>query len=69
MHRQAYDAIVCMDHDQGQGPMNLLAFEDAVNVTFGLPIYPHLGRSWDSVRHRVEGKASHRSLHYALDYA
>lgn len=33
-----YDAVVCMYHDQGLIPLKLLHFEDAVNVTLGLPI-------------------------------
>jgi 4-hydroxythreonine-4-phosphate dehydrogenase len=33
-----YDAVVAMYHDQGLGPLKLLHFEDAVNVTLGLPI-------------------------------
>ncbi|MFO0801245.1 MAG: 4-hydroxythreonine-4-phosphate dehydrogenase PdxA [Gemmataceae bacterium] len=36
--RQACDAYVCMYHDQGLIPLKALAFEDAVNVTLGLPI-------------------------------
>jgi 4-hydroxythreonine-4-phosphate dehydrogenase len=38
VHRQRFDAIVCMYHDQGHTPMKLLAFESGVNVTVGLPI-------------------------------
>jgi 4-phospho-D-threonate 3-dehydrogenase / 4-phospho-D-erythronate 3-dehydrogenase len=38
VHRDRYDAIVCMYHDQGHGPMKLLAFDSGVNVTLGLPI-------------------------------
>jgi len=38
VHRHRYDAIVCMYHDQGHGPMKLLAFDTGVNVTLGLPI-------------------------------
>ena len=34
----AYDAVVCMYHDQGLIPLKLLAFESAVNITLGLPI-------------------------------
>lgn len=34
----AYDAVVCMYHDQGHIPMKLLDFEGGVNVTLGLPI-------------------------------
>ncbi|PLY01429.1 MAG: 4-hydroxythreonine-4-phosphate dehydrogenase PdxA [Desulfuromonas sp.] len=36
--RGAYDAVVCMYHDQGLIPLKLLHFDDAVNVTLGLPI-------------------------------
>jgi len=37
-YRAATDAYVCMYHDQGLIPLKALAFEDAVNVTLGLPI-------------------------------
>jgi 4-hydroxythreonine-4-phosphate dehydrogenase len=37
-HRQHTDAYVCMYHDQGLIPLKALAFEEAVNVTLGLPI-------------------------------
>jgi 4-hydroxythreonine-4-phosphate dehydrogenase len=33
-----FDAVVCMYHDQGHIPVKLLDFENAVNVTLGLPI-------------------------------
>ena len=33
-----FDAVVAMYHDQGMIPVKLLAFEDAVNVTIGIPI-------------------------------
>jgi len=33
-----FDAVVAMYHDQGMIPIKLLAFEDAVNVTIGIPI-------------------------------
>jgi 4-hydroxythreonine-4-phosphate dehydrogenase len=36
--RGAYDAVVCMYHDQGLIPFKLLHFEDGVNITLGLPI-------------------------------
>jgi 4-hydroxythreonine-4-phosphate dehydrogenase len=36
--RAACDAYVCMYHDQGLIPLKALAFEEAVNVTLGLPI-------------------------------
>ncbi len=37
-HRQGTDAYICMYHDQGLIPLKALAFEEAVNVTLGLPI-------------------------------
>jgi len=36
--RGDYDAVICMYHDQGLVPLKLLHFDDAVNVTLGLPI-------------------------------
>ena len=33
-----YPMVVAMYHDQGHVPMKLLAFQDTVNVTLGLPI-------------------------------
>lgn len=32
------DAYICMYHDQGLVPLKMLAFDEAVNVTLGLPI-------------------------------
>lgn len=34
----AYDAVVCMYHDQGLIPLKLLHFDDGVNITLGIPI-------------------------------
>lgn len=34
----AFDAVVCMYHDQGLIPFKLLHFADGVNVTLGLPV-------------------------------
>jgi len=33
----AWDAVLCMYHDQGLIPLKLHAFHDGVNVTLGLP--------------------------------
>ena len=46
----AYDAVVCMYHDQGLGPLKMLAFESGVNITLGLPIVrtsPDHGTAFD----------------------
>lgn len=36
--RGEFDAVVAMYHDQGHIPMKMVAFDEAVNVTLGLPI-------------------------------
>lgn len=36
--RKRFDAIVCLYHDQGHIPFKMLAFDDGVNITLGLPI-------------------------------
>jgi 4-hydroxythreonine-4-phosphate dehydrogenase len=33
-----FDAVIAMYHDQGMIPVKLLAFEEAVNITIGIPI-------------------------------
>ena len=33
-----FDAVIAMYHDQGMIPIKLLAFEQAVNITIGIPI-------------------------------
>ena len=35
--RGGFDAVICMYHDQGLIPIKLLDFDNAVNVTLGLP--------------------------------
>lgn len=34
----AYDIVIAMYHDQGHIPMKLLAFDEGVNVSMGLPV-------------------------------
>jgi len=36
--RGAFDAVLCLYHDQGLIPLKLLAFDSGVNVSIGLPI-------------------------------
>jgi 4-hydroxythreonine-4-phosphate dehydrogenase len=33
-----YDAVVAMYHDQGLAPLKMIAFDEGINVTLGLPI-------------------------------
>ena len=49
-HWRQYDAVLAMYHDQALIPIKTVAFEDAVNVTLGLPIVrtsPDHGTAFD----------------------
>jgi 4-hydroxythreonine-4-phosphate dehydrogenase len=65
----AFDAVVCMYHDQGLIPFKLLHFDDGVNITLGLPIVrtsvDH-GTAYDIAG---KGLANHRSLGEAVRLA
>ena len=48
--RKTYDCAICMYHDQALIPIKTLAFDDAVNVTLGLPFIrtsPDHGTAFD----------------------
>jgi 4-hydroxythreonine-4-phosphate dehydrogenase len=68
-HWSQYDAVVAMYHDQALIPIKTVAFEDAVNVTLGLPIVrtsPDHGTAFDLAG---TGKASARSFLAAIRMA
>ncbi|MEM6910119.1 MAG: 4-hydroxythreonine-4-phosphate dehydrogenase PdxA [Verrucomicrobiota bacterium] len=49
-HQGHFDAVVCLYHDQGLIPLKLLDFDEAVNVTWGLPLVrtsPDHGTAYD----------------------
>jgi 4-hydroxythreonine-4-phosphate dehydrogenase len=49
-HWRTYDAVIAMYHDQGLIPIKTVAFDEAVNVTLGLPIVrtsPDHGTAFD----------------------
>ena len=69
VHRGRYDAIVCMYHDQGHGPMKLLAFDTGVNVTLGLPIVRTSVDHGTAFDIAWTGHAFTDSLRHALAYA
>jgi 4-phospho-D-threonate 3-dehydrogenase / 4-phospho-D-erythronate 3-dehydrogenase len=69
VHRHRYDAIVCMYHDQGHGPMKLLAFDTGVNVTLGLPIVRTSVDHGTAFDIAWQGTAFTDSLDHALAYA
>ena len=65
----AYDALVCMYHDQALGPFKMIHFHDGVNVTLGLPFIrtsPDHGTAYDIA---YQGKADPASLKAALGLA
>ncbi|MGC4025290.1 MAG: 4-hydroxythreonine-4-phosphate dehydrogenase PdxA [Mesorhizobium sp.] len=67
--RQTYDAALCMYHDQALIPAKTLAFDEAVNVTLGLPFIrtsPDHGTAFDIAG---MGVAQPRSLMAALRMA
>ncbi len=48
--RSSFDAVLCMYHDQALIPIKTIAFDDAVNVTLGLPflrVSPDHGTAFD----------------------
>jgi len=68
-HWAQYDAVVAMYHDQALIPIKTLAFEDAVNVTLGLPIVrtsPDHGTAFDLAG---TGRASPKSFLAAIAMA
>jgi 4-hydroxythreonine-4-phosphate dehydrogenase len=67
--RKTYDCAICMYHDQALIPVKTLAFDDAVNVTLGLPFIrtsPDHGTAFDIAG---TGNANPSSLIAALRLA
>ena len=67
--RRTYDCAICMYHDQALIPIKTLAFDDAVNVTLGLPFVrtsPDHGTAFDIAG---SGRANPASLIAALRLA
>jgi 4-hydroxythreonine-4-phosphate dehydrogenase len=67
--RKTYDCAICLYHDQALIPVKTLAFDDAVNVTLGLPFIrtsPDHGTAFDIAG---TGRANPASLIAALRLA
>src|SRR6266700_4057613 len=67
--RKSYDCAICMYHDQALIPVKTLAFDEAVNVTLGLPFVrtsPDHGTAFDIAG---TGRANPASLIAALRLA
>jgi 4-hydroxythreonine-4-phosphate dehydrogenase len=69
VYRGDYDAIVAMYHDQGLAPLKMVAFEQGVNWTLGLPFIrtsPDHGTAYDIAG---QGKANPSSMIAAIRLA
>ena len=68
-----FDTVVAMYHDQGLIPVKLLAFDQAVNITLGLPIIrtsPDHGTAFDIVgRNRANPGSMRAAIELAIDLA
>ncbi len=68
-----FDAVVAMYHDQGLIPVKLLAFDQAVNLTIGLPIIrtsPDHGTAFDIVgKNRANPGSMRAAIEMAIDLA
>ena len=67
--REATDVHVCMYHDQGLIPLKALSFDDAVNVTLGLPIVRTSVDHGTALDLAWKGIASENSMLAAIDLA
>ncbi|WP_152664479.1 4-hydroxythreonine-4-phosphate dehydrogenase PdxA [Devosia geojensis] len=68
-HWRTYDAVIAMYHDQALIPIKTVAFDEAVNVTLGLPIVrtsPDHGTAFDLAG---TGRASPKSFLAAIRMA
>ncbi|TWU10055.1 4-hydroxythreonine-4-phosphate dehydrogenase [Novipirellula galeiformis] len=67
--RNKVDVYVCMYHDQGLIPLKALAFDDAVNVTLGLPIVRTSVDHGTAMDLAWQGIAHHTSMMSAIQMA
>ncbi|TWT82607.1 4-hydroxythreonine-4-phosphate dehydrogenase [Planctomycetes bacterium CA13] len=64
--REQTDVYICMYHDQGLIPLKALSFDDAVNVTLGLPIVRTSVDHGTALDLAWQGVASRRSMMAAI---
>jgi len=67
--RGTWDGIVAMYHDQGHIPQKLVAFEEAVNVTLGLPMIRTAVDHGTAFDIAGKGVADPTNMVQAIDYA
>ena len=68
-----FDAVVAMYHDQGLAPLKMIAFEDGINLTLGLPIIrtsPDHGTAFDIAGKDCANPSSMKAaINLAIDLA
>jgi 4-hydroxythreonine-4-phosphate dehydrogenase len=69
VQKKAFDAVICVYHDQGLIPFKMVAFETGVNVTLGLPIIRTSPDHGTALEIAGQGKADHRSMLAAVQLA
>lgn len=66
-----YDAVVAMYHDQGLAPLKMIAFENGINLTLGLPIIrtsPDHGTAFDIAgKNRANPSSMKAAIRTAFD--
>jgi 4-hydroxythreonine-4-phosphate dehydrogenase len=67
--RRSTGAFICMYHDQGHIPLKMLAFDEAVNLTLGLPIIRASVDHGTALDIAWQGKANPNSLYEAIRIA
>ena len=67
--RKKYDGVVCLYHDQGHIPFKMLAFDDGVNITLGLPIVRTSVDHGTAFDIAWQGVANPTSFYRAIEYA
>jgi 4-hydroxythreonine-4-phosphate dehydrogenase len=64
-----FDLVIAQYHDQGHIPTKLIAFDETVNVTLGLPIYRTSVDHGTAFDVAWTGKANHVNMLAAIAYA
>jgi 4-hydroxythreonine-4-phosphate dehydrogenase len=67
--RKRFDGVVCLYHDQGHIPFKMLAFDDGVNITLGLPIVRTSVDHGTAFDIAWEGVANPTSFYKSIEFA
>ena len=69
LYKRAYDAVVCMYHDQGLVALKMIARDTSVNITLGLPIIRTSPGHGTALNIAGKNKASCESMKEAIKTA